>query len=208
MRKLFRVSAVVAVTLATMTLGVSPASAHEEIDLGGFPSEVGWINEPVLVGFPNAIFLSVTDPNGEPVRNLGDGMKVEISFGTEKTGPLVFESLEEPGTYQAAIIPTRPGEYPLHLVGTIRGKRVDVNIKIEEAEESTALKFPVKDPSTGELAERIDRELPRLERSISTASASAKDKADQAKLFGIIGIALGALGLIGGPMWGRRRNKA
>jgi hypothetical protein len=47
--------------------------------------------------------------------------------------------------------------------------------------------FPVRAPSAAELSQRLDAQLPRL------AGASA---ASRATLFGIIGMTIGALGLI------------
>jgi hypothetical protein len=50
-----------------------------------------------------------------------------------------------------------------------------------------AAEFPVRAPSPAELSQRLDAQLPRL------AAAGA---ASRAQLFGIIGMALGALSLI------------
>jgi hypothetical protein len=72
----------------------------------------------------------------------------------------------------------------------------------------------VEQPSTGELAQRIDREVPRLTGSIEEAQAAANaaaDDASSANTLGLIGIIVGAVGLIVAIValvWAGRRKTA
>jgi hypothetical protein len=69
-------------------------------------------------------------------------------------------------------------------------------------EDPADIQFPVQDPSTGELAERIDREIPRLTSAIDGAGTTAVAQANQAsddasiaRMLGVIGLIVGGLGL-------------
>ena len=101
-------------------------------------------------------------------------------------------------------IPTRPGEYTFHFFGTIDGEEVDETFTpgpggFEEVESPQPIQFPEQEPSTGELAERIDREVPRLTNSVGDVQAAADeavDDASSAKTLGLIGLIVGAVGLI------------
>lgn len=184
------------------SFAAAPAQAHEAITVAGFDAEVGWASEPVLVGFPNAIFFSLSDSAGRPVRDLGTSLKVEVGFGAEKTPAMPFVPAETPGEYGAALIPTRAGRYTVRLIGTIRGKAVDVTQGIEEAEEPADIKFPVKDPSLGEIAQLVDGLGPRVDAlgsridAATVAARDAKDAVDPTRILAIAGVTLGALALI------------
>ena len=69
--------------------------------------------------------------------------------------------------------------------------------------------FPaVKDPSTAQLAQRLDRETTRLNGAVAAATAAqraAEDTADQARLLALGGLLVGVVGLVVGALaWGRR----
>jgi hypothetical protein len=141
--------------------------------------------------------------------DLGDTLDVEVTFGDE-TEPFTLEPFFElgefgtPGDYRAFLIPTEPGQYSFHLSGTIDGEEVDETFTsgpgtFDDVENPQAAQFPVEQPSTGELAERVDREVPRLTGSIEEAQAAANEAADDASsanTLGLIGIIVGAVGLV------------
>lgn len=189
-----------AVTLIAIALPQMPAAkAHVGRHIAGFDVEVGWASEPVLVGFPNAVFLAITDQSDQPVTDLGTMLKVEVSFGSEKMPALNFEPRETPGQYQAALIPTRPGSYAFRLVGTVRESKFDALFaNVEKVTEPADIKFPVKDPSLGELAERIDRLGPRLDAlgpridQARTAADAAKSSGNVNRILALIALALAA----------------
>jgi hypothetical protein len=157
---------------------------------------VGWANEPVFTGFPNAVQFILSDASGNPVVDLGpEDLKVEVSYGDEKVGPLPVEpafrvgSFGEPGDYHADLIPSRPGQYSFHFTGTIKGQAFDETYTsgeetFDDANSPSTIEFPVKDPSNGELAESIQR----LEAKV--------DDSGGVDNLGIIGAGLGAVALI------------
>ncbi len=170
---------------------------------------VGWGTEPAYAGEVNSVQILLVH-DGEPVVDLGDTLDVEVTFGDE-TQPFTLEPFFEegefgtPGDYRAWLIPTEPGQYSFHFSGTIDGEDVDETFTsgpgtFDDVENPQSVEFPVEQPSTGELAERIDREVPRLTSSIEDVQAdgesTAADDASSAKTLGLIGLIVGAVGLI------------
>jgi hypothetical protein len=200
-----RLGAAVLMGAALTVLSAGPAFAHEARDVGAYKVEVGWANEPTYIGFPNAVALFLNDANDQPVEDLGDTLKVEVSFGNEKTGPLDLEpafgdDFGTKGEYHADLIPTRPGKYTFHFTGTVRGQNFDESFTssdtgFDEAKDDTEVAFPVKDPSRAELAQKIDRIDPRVA-SAQSEAAAVKSDADDAKTQASIAIVLGAIGII------------
>ena len=198
--------------LTMLVLLAGPAAAHEEREVGGFALVVGFGQEPAYAGQPNSVELLLSK-GGNPVTDLGDTLSVSVGFGDQSTDLPVepfFEIGEfgTPGDYRAWFIPTRAGQYSFHFTGTIRGTKIDETFTsgpktFDDVVNPADAEFPVQDPTNGELADRIAREIPRLESSISDAKAaadravaSAADDASSARNLALIGVVLGALGLI------------
>ena len=191
---------------------VAPATlAHEPRQQGHLAMVVGFGTEPAYAGQPNSVQLILVH-DGKPVVDLGNTLDVEVSFGDE-TMPLEIEpffavgEFGEPGDYRAWFIPTRPGQYQFHFSGTIDGERVDETFTsgpktFGDVENPAGIQFPIQDPTTGELAERIDREVPRLASAIEDARVEAVAQANlasdvsRARTFGVIGLVVGGIGLI------------
>ena len=205
------VGALAGITL--LVLSAAPVAAHEERDVGPqLLMAVGFGSEPAYAGQPNSVQV-LLHRDGKPIVDLGDTLEVEVAFGDQSTKlPLepFFEEAEfgTLGDYRAWFIPTRPGRYAFHFTGTVDGQMVDETFAsgpgtFDDVQDPRSAEFPLQDPSTGELADRIDREVPRLTASIDQARAaaveraqSAADDASNAKRLGAIGLIVGALGLI------------
>jgi hypothetical protein len=204
---------VVAATLTglLMVLLAPAALAHEPRQQGHLEMVVGFGTEPAYAGQPNSVQLILAH-DGQPVVDLGDTLAVEVSFGDE-TMELPIEpffavgAFGEPGDYRAWFIPTRPGEYAFHFTGTIDGEEVDETFTsgpntFSDVNDPADIQFPVQDPTTGELAERIEREVPRLASAIEDAGVEAAAQAklasdvSSARMFGVIGLIVGGVGLI------------
>jgi hypothetical protein len=211
---------------AILLLPASQALAHEGrgVGDGDLLMIVGFGTEPAYAGQPNSVQL-ILEHDGEPVVDLGNTLDVEVSFGDE-TMSLELEpffsvgEFGEPGDYRAWFIPTRPGAYTFHFSGTIDGEEVDEEFTsgpdtFSEALAPQSIMFPVEDPSTGELAERIEQEVPRLNEAIEGVRTEAQDAVGQAqnaadlastaaddvggaRTLGLIGLIVGALGLLVG----------
>jgi hypothetical protein len=204
MRAMFAAS----VSVALVLLGAAPALAHEGRRLGDLEMEVGWGTEPAYAGEVNSVQILLVHDE-KPVVDLGDTLDVEVTFGdlTQSFGLEPFFERGEfgtPGDYRAWLIPTTPGQYSFHFTGTIDGEDVDETFTsgpktFSDVENPQSVEFPVQQPSTGELAERIDRVEPRLASSIADVQTDVQataDDASSAKTIGLIGLVVGAIGLI------------
>jgi hypothetical protein len=58
------------------------------------------------------------------------------------------------------------------------------------------VEFPAKVPTGAELSERLDREIPRVNAAVASARSQAEDQADTARILAIVGIVIGAVGLL------------
>ncbi len=193
-------------TLLIATAG--PASAHVLKTAGPYHLLIGFGDEPTYAGTQNSVFLLLTDAKtGAPIvdEGLGDTLKVEVAYGTEKKQlPLVASYDPDSGqgtkgVYNAYFIPTVPGDYTFHLFGHISTQRVDVAVTsssttFDSAHDPAAIQFPQQAPSNLQLAQRLDAESARLSAEIAAVDAKA-DPASEARTLGIIGIVVGALGL-------------
>jgi hypothetical protein len=210
-----RIRAIVVVGLLTagmLTLLAGPASAHEDRTIGTFEVAVGFAEEPAYAGQPNAVQLFLNDDRGNAVTDLTDELRVTVTFNGQTSEPFTFEPAFEigefgtPGDYRADLVPSQPGTYSISLSGTFEG--VDFEGKpfvsgpktFGDVQDIAAASFPqVTAPSNQELATRIDQESTRTGdavRAASTSAGAADDAAASARTFGIVGIVVGALGLV------------
>jgi hypothetical protein len=209
-------------------LTLTPAAiAHEGRSQGDLEMVVGFGTEPAYAGQPNSVQLILAH-GGEPVVALGDALDVEVSFG-DQSQQFTLEpnfavgAFGEPGDYRAWFIPTREGRYTFHFTGTIEGEEIDETFTsgprtFGDVEDTKQIQFPVQDPTNGELAERIDREVPRLtsatQEARAAATAAVEDAqaaagdASSAQTVAMIGLAVGALGVAlaaGALLFARKR---
>jgi hypothetical protein len=213
-----------AIVLSLVTTGLvllpgAPALAHEGREVDSYEFEVGFGTEPAYAGVTNSVQLLLSDGSGDPVTDLREGLEVEVEFG-DQTASFPIEPYFEvgefgtPGDYRAWFIPTRPGRYSFHFTGEVNGRPVDETFTSGEktfgdVEDPTGVEFPVKDPTIGQLSERIEREVPRLESSIDEARAdisTASDDAATAKTVAFVALAVGLLGL-GVGVWSAVRGR-
>jgi hypothetical protein len=198
--------------LTMFVLLAGPAAAHEERHVGDLDLVVGFGQEPAYSGQPNSVLLLLSR-GGQPITDLTDTLSVTVGFGDQSKDLSVAPFFEigefgTPGDYRAWLIPTRAGKYTFHFTGTINGTKIDETFTsgpttFDEVVNASDVEFPVQDPTNGELADRIDREIPRLEASITAVKTSvdrsvgsAVDDVSSARTLALVGVALGALGLI------------
>jgi len=197
---------------AAVILAPASALAHEDRKQGDLEMVVGFGTEPAYVGQPNSVQLILVH-DGQPVADLGDTLDVEVSFGDADPLQLPFEPNFEvgefgtPGDYRAWFIPTSAGSYTFHLTGTVDGEDVDQRFTsgpqtFGDVDSGSEIQYPAPQPTTGELADRIEREVPRLNDAIEQTRASAgdaastaADDASSAKTLAIVGIVIGLLGV-------------
>lgn len=200
----------VAISAAILACLAPTAFAHEERTPAGLLMEVGFGTEPAYAGQPNSVQL-VLSRGDEPIVDLGGTVDVEIEFGDESMvlqlePNFAVGGFGEPGDYRAWFIPTRPGEYTFHFTGSVDGERINETFTsgprtFSDVHDPAEIQFPAQDPSTGALADRIDREVPRLTTAIDdvrVASAEVSDDAAGARTLALIGLVVGILGVIVG----------
>jgi hypothetical protein len=193
-----------ALIIIALSLTVAaPAAAHENITDGQFRLTVGWESEPAYSGVKNAVEVIVTDVDGAPVAYPGDALRVDVSYGDERlTLPLLPNGV--PGRSLAVIVPSRAGAYSFHILGTISGQPIDTAVSCSDqtfecVTDIGEVALPAKDPSVGQLADRLNREIPRLE--------SARSDASNAQRLAIVALAVGGIALVAGLSLGMRRGR-
>jgi hypothetical protein len=209
-----RIASVAGIALVLTAIGTPAALAHEERTVGKYHFAVGFGSEPAYAGYPNSAQLLLADASDKPVTDLGDTVKVQVRQGTAQTTLSLEPDFEvgefgTPGDYRAWFIPTAAGAYTFHFTGTIHGQRISQSFTsspttFDVVQDATGVEFPAKAPTTQQLSQRIDREVPRLA-TVKKANAIS-NRADHARTLGIIGVALGAVGLALGALALRRRR--
>jgi hypothetical protein len=181
----------------------TPALAHTGHDVGSYVLEIGWLHEPAFVGQPNAVQVTVTNhADSSPVLDLAtDDMTVVVSTAGANSGSLVFEPAFDAeakegslGEYDAALVPTAPGDYAFHITGSIHGTAVDLTVAsgdetFDPVVSSSALEFPAKMPTLTEVGTRLDRIDARID---ALQSANPGDYAGLTQAVSAAGDAAGA----------------
>ena len=185
-------------TAVLVVTGAGSAFAHESRTTGDIQLVVGWGEEPAYTGFKNSVQVTVSaGEGGPPVTDVGGALQVEVSKGSNSI-TLPLEPSPTPGDYRAWLTPTRPGTYTFRVTGSIRGRSVDESFSssestFDEVEDVANIQFPARDPSTGQLAARVDREVPR---AVEAGLRQADDRVDRARTIAMAGVVIGALGLV------------
>jgi hypothetical protein len=189
----------------------APADAHERRPVGDLVFVVGWGEEPAFTGFKNRVQAILSTADDEPITDteavdLAADVSIEGEEPVEVTmEPQFGENFGEPGDFGADLIPTRPGTYEFHFHGTVNGQQIDeVFTSGEETfdapREPAEVQYPVADPSTAALNERLDRELARV-------AAEDDSGSDTGTILGIVGIAVAVIA-VGGAGVALRRSRA
>ena len=201
-------TAVLTAALVFCLLGVltAPALAHETATAGDLALEVGWGTEPAYQGLLNTVQLIVTHAaDGDPVNDPGARLTATITYGDQSQEFALTPTYDAeagtgtPGEYAALVIPTAPGDYTFHVTGKVRGVKVDLKVEsspttFSPVEDASAVQFPVKVPASDQVAERLDKELPRM--AAAADVADVESQVSSAKTLGYVGIAVGVAGIV------------
>ena len=191
-----------AVLPVLLTCGAGVASAHVTEESGSFEVELGWGVEPPQAGAENFVEVGVSDARGAAVAVPAGALSVEVVYGGRAIA-LPLAPTPVPGTLEARLTPTRPGTYGFHVTGSVRGQPLDASATCSEStfecvDTAASTEFPVKDPSAGELAQRLSSEADRVE--------EAGNRADGARTLAMIALALAAVALAISIRAARRRG--
>ena len=183
--------------------------AHTTIEVGPYEIEVGWQDEPPVVGILNAITIDVREPGDvegvsmgitNAFRNLDATI---VSGGASKV--LDINTDPRPGHYYAKIIPTKTGSLEIKLQGEINGIEINEVIPVEDVESTSVLDFPARSgSSSGQEVSALKNAVTSLQKDVSAIKSqvggidtrSGNFDAETAYNFGVFGISLGAAGVI------------
>ena len=179
MTRILSIAAALAVVVASVGFLTGEATAHETRTVGPYTVEVGWITEPAIVGQPNGLFVSVSDATGKPVAGLAKTLTAEViaGGGANRMALELSADPDRPGEYTAPLVPTRTGDYTFHINGTIGTTTVDERFesgpnRFDSVGDATALQFPDKLPSSGDLAARLDGATAKVTIALALGAAA------------------------------------
>ena len=189
--------------------GISSAFAHTTIQVEQYEIEVGWGDEPPVIGLQNTLVVEIRElGEKEGIRSAITGAfkNLEasvVSGGSTKS--LDMNSDPIPGVYYAKIIPTKTGTMSVKLIGELNGLEIDVIIPVEDVESQSILQFPPVSGSSsaGEIG-AIKNALSSLQKDVSNIKSNVGEVSltaggadiQNAYNFGVFGLCLGAAGVI------------
>jgi hypothetical protein len=197
-----RVLSALALAGAFTLITASSASAHVQKDFGPVHIEMGFGTEPAYAGQPNSVYLGI-ERSGKPVTDLTDTLKATVSYGSQSIDLAIVPNFEvggdgTPGDYRAWFVPSQPGKYTFHVLGTVDGTKVDWTATsspstFDTVQDSGVASFPkVNAPSNQQLYALMNSQAGRLQASADSANAAAT----RARSVAMIGVLLGAVGTI------------
>jgi hypothetical protein len=215
--RLLRAAFVLGAAMLLATLVAAPASAHVERKAGAYTFVVGFGTEPAYAGQPNSLQV-IIGQGGKPATDLAgklDGLMAHAYYGTRADPkldrielplePHFGDGWGTPGDYRSFFVPTQAGAYTFHLHGRLGAQKVDLVIPsgpktFGDVNDPAKTAFPaVKDPTSAQLAQRLDREAARLNASVQQAAAAqraAEAAAGQAWLLALVGLGVGVIGRV------------
>ena len=195
--------------LIVLGFGFSLAYAHTTIEVGPYEIEVGWQDEPPVVGILNAITIDIREPGDVEGVSMGITSAFKklqesvVSGGDYKV--LDIHTDPRPGHYYAKIIPTKTGSLELKLEGEINGVKINNVVPIEDVESTSILDFPATSgSSSGQEVVALKNAVTSLQKEVSLIksqmggidTSSGNFDAETAYNFGVFGVSLGAAGVI------------
>ena len=185
------------------------ASAHERRDIGGgkYQAVVGFLTEPAYANQVNGVSLAVTSKTekaadgttAKPITGLEKTLKVQVLAGGKTLDQPLQARFGMDGSYAAYFMPTVAGQYIFRIYGDINGEKIDERFesgpgRFNDVQSLTPLEFPVAQAQVpADLQARLD---------------AADSAANSARIFGIVGIVVGVLGLAAGAVALLRRPAA
>jgi len=129
--------------LALAFLSSMRVYAHDEVTLGDYVLEYGWVTEPPIAGATNAFEINLSksgedhshEEEGDHATVDVSGLSVEVIYGGQTTA-LTLKEADAGGHFTADFTPERPGKYTLKISGTLDGKLVNAEVEPEEVEPS------------------------------------------------------------------------
>ncbi len=139
--RVFIVASVVVMIAALFSF--QAASAHTTVHVGDYDVEVGWVDEPPIVGQRNAVVVNVSNTKNTSENVDISKLSVDVTYGGY-TKMLTLQPLSEDTTnqYIAPILPTIPGQYTVQLRGQLDTMNITQDVQPEEVVPADTLMFP------------------------------------------------------------------
>ena len=161
------VTLVAVLFIAVLLFPTSPVSAHTAFPEGPYTVEIGWLNEPPVVGQPNAIVVNLspadqgssdtTTPQATEATPMSaapaevkmdySGLTLQVAYGGQtKKLDLVPQSEDTPYNLMGVMTPAVMGKYTVTVNGKLTGDLgatdVAINMQPEEVVGIDAVQFP------------------------------------------------------------------
>ena len=139
------------VILVALLLPVSTVSAHTSFPTGPYIVEIGWLNEPPVVGQPNAIVVNLSAANqassSAPVKLDYSGLTLQVAYGGQsKFLTLQPQSEDTPYNLMGVMTPSVMGKYTVMVTGKLDGDLgstpVSITTQPEEVVGLDSVQFP------------------------------------------------------------------
>ena len=194
--------------LIVLGFSIPFAYAHTTTEVGPYQIEVGWQDEPPVVGILNAITIDIREPGDVEGVSMGITSAFKnlqasvVSGGASKV--LDINTDPRPGHYYAKIIPTKIGSLEIKLQGEINGVKINNIIPVEDVESTSVLDFPATSGSSSGQVVALTNAVTSLQKDVSSIksqvggidTSSGNFDAETAYNFGVFGMSLGAAGII------------
>jgi hypothetical protein len=196
-------AALIGLSALVLLVGAPSAIAHESRKVGPYEFVVGWYDEPTYTGLKNGPEVFISDAqSGKPItEKVPVELEVEVIFEGESTTQTMEPAFDDPSHYEANVAPTRPGEYTFHFTGSVGDTEIDEEFTsgpdtFSSPVALSEIMFPVQDPSTADLTERLDQETARVQEEAAAAAESASDDVDTARTVAFIAIGVGVIAIL------------
>ena len=148
-----------ALTIVSLLGWAAPARGHEHVIVGEYELIVGWKVEPAIAGVLNGLDVGIMDhlPNGTTIWVTGAQATLTstLVYGSASMSPPLEPQFGQPGWYTFDVIPTRSGQYSVHLVGTLNTTTVNVTVDLDPVDAASTVQFPTTDPTASDLNDSI-----------------------------------------------------
>jgi len=133
------------IVLMGLVLNPQKVFAHEDVTVGDYDFEIGWIEEPPIAGQQNAILVNVVNTSAgepQPVEDVSS-LTVMVSYGGQsKVLTLQPQGEDTPGEFMGPILPTIAGQYTVILGGRLGDTDISAEVEPEEVSPADTLQFP------------------------------------------------------------------
>jgi hypothetical protein len=148
-----RIIAALVLISGVLFLNIESASAHTTVHAGNYDVEVGWVDEPPIVGQRNAVVVNVSNTTSPDAQVDVSKFTVNVTYGGQ-TKTLTLQPLSEDSKnqYIAPILPMVAGQYTVQLRGQLDSTSVSLDVQPEEVVPSDTLAFPSVAASTSPTA--------------------------------------------------------